>query len=112
MEIPARIDKARHLNWGEWKSAIDRELNSFDDMKVWTPVEGEREENMKIIKTEFIVDLKRRGNPEELVYKARLVARGFCQQYGIDCEHTYAPTASLTSLRLLMVSALKTNGKS
>ncbi|MBW0520442.1 hypothetical protein O181_060157 [Austropuccinia psidii MF-1] len=109
MEIPTRIDKARHLNWGEWKSAIDRELNYFDNMKVWTPVE--REENMKILKTKFIVDLKRRGSPEELVYRAHLVAQGFCQRYRIDCEHTYAPTASLTSLRLLTVSALKNKWK-
>ncbi|MBW0538177.1 hypothetical protein O181_077892 [Austropuccinia psidii MF-1] len=109
MEIPTNIAEAKKLDWTKWEDAIQRELNSFADMNVWTPVEKRRD--MKIIKTKFIFDLKRKGNPEELVYKARLVARGFCQRYGIDCEHTYAPTASLTSLRLLLAMALRNGWK-
>ncbi|MBW0533623.1 hypothetical protein O181_073338 [Austropuccinia psidii MF-1] len=75
-------------------------------MEVWEPVEWEK--NMKVIKTKFVFDLKKRGQ-EDMVYKAWLVARGFCQRYGIDCEHTYAPTALLTSLQLLLAMALKNN---
>ncbi|MBW0541617.1 hypothetical protein O181_081332 [Austropuccinia psidii MF-1] len=105
MEIPTNITEAKELNWTKWEAAIQWELNSFSDMNVWTPVE--KQGGMKIIKTKFIFELKWKGNPEELVYKTRLVARGFCQQYRIYCEHTYAPTASLTSLRLLLAMELK-----
>ncbi|MBW0578591.1 hypothetical protein O181_118306, partial [Austropuccinia psidii MF-1] len=38
-------------------------------------------------------------------FKACLVARGNCQQLSIDCTETYAPTASLRSLHLILTTA-------
>ena len=35
-------------------------------------------------------------------YKARLVARGFTQKYGVDYEDTFAPVARLSSVRALL----------
>ena len=37
------------------------------------------------------------------VYKARLVARGFTQEYEIDYEETFAPMARLSSVMTLIV---------
>ena len=42
-------------------------------------------------------------------YKARLVARGFTQIYGIDYYETYAPVARLSSFRLLLAIAARNN---
>jgi hypothetical protein len=36
-------------------------------------------------------------------YKARLVARGFTKEYGMDYEETFAPVAHLFSVRALLV---------
>ncbi|GKV40266.1 hypothetical protein SLEP1_g47933 [Rubroshorea leprosula] len=41
-------------------------------------------------------------------YKARLVAKEFTQEYGIDYEETFAPTARLTLVRnLIAITATK-----
>ena len=34
--------------------------------------------------------------------KARLVAQGFNQEEGIDCEETFAPVARLEAIRMLL----------
>jgi hypothetical protein len=39
---------------------------------------------------------------EAVKFKARIVARGFSQEYGIDYFHTYSPGARLTSLGTLL----------
>ena len=39
-------------------------------------------------------------------YKAKLVAQGFTQTYGIDYEETFAPVAKLNSIRVLISLAV------
>ncbi|MBW0512433.1 hypothetical protein O181_052148 [Austropuccinia psidii MF-1] len=57
----------------------------------------------------FDTKIDESGNVKK--FKAQLVARGDRQQQGIDCTETYAPTASLLSLRLLLATACLQNWK-
>ena len=35
-------------------------------------------------------------------YKARLVAQGFTQKYGLDYDKTFSPTAKITTIHALL----------
>ncbi|MBW0531818.1 hypothetical protein O181_071533 [Austropuccinia psidii MF-1] len=109
INIPLNLKEAKLVpDWKQWEGAIARELNSFDEMDVWTPVE--KTNQIKTIKTQFVFDLKTRPN-QDPIYKARLVAKGFNQRFGVDCFETFAPTASLSSLRLLFAIAVQQKWK-
>ncbi|MBW0529530.1 hypothetical protein O181_069245 [Austropuccinia psidii MF-1] len=86
MTIPSNLKEAKKdRHWESWLAVINRELNSFDEMEVW--MEVDRVPGMKVIKTHFVFDIKQKTSLDDITYKARLVALGFCQRYGIDCEH-------------------------
>ena len=58
-----------------------------------------------LISTKWVLKIKRLPNGHIDKYKARLCARGFTQQYGIDYFETFAPVVRLESLRILLAIA-------
>jgi len=43
------------------------------------------------------------------MYKARLVASGFSQRQGVDCEETFSPVVRYSMMRLLNALAVQMN---
>ena len=55
--------------------------------------------------TNGVFKVKRAANRQIERYKARVVARGFSQQYGVDYEETFAPVVRMERLHILLATA-------
>lgn len=100
-EIESRDDK--HL----WENAIKEELNSLIENETWTLVQKPVDRNIVDCKWIFTIKNDEFGKP--MKYKARLVARGFSQEYLIDYNETFAPVARITSFRFILAFANQFN---
>jgi hypothetical protein len=59
----------------------------------------------KPISFKWVFKIKQGANGELERYKARLVARGFTQTYGVDYNETFALVAKFTSIRCIFALA-------
>ena len=62
-------------------------------IKQWDLVELPHGKNAVGCKWVFTIKLKANGSIDR--YKAKLVAKGFTQTYGIDFQETFAPVAKM-----------------
>jgi hypothetical protein len=76
----------------EWQEAIDYEISQLEKLGVWEIVDAPK--NANIIPCHYVLATKRGPDGEKLKLRARLVANGQRQQYGLDCSGTFAPTRS------------------
>lgn len=84
----------------QWIDAINSELKAHRENRTWSLVE--RKPGMKIIDSKWVFKLMKdeKGNVHR--FKARLCARGFMQQQGVDFTETFAPVVRYDSLRTLL----------
>jgi len=100
---PTYEEARKCSDWPKWQDAIKAELASLEANKMWTVVEHPKDVN--VVGCKWVLRMKKNAAGEVEKYKARLVARGFTQIYGVDFYKTYAPVARLSSLWLLLVMA-------
>lgn len=83
----------------QWKVAMQEEMDSLIGNGTWTLV---KENNQKSTDCRWV--FKKKVNVDGVVvrYKARLVARGFSQIYGVDYTETFSPVMRLQSFRIMM----------
>ncbi|GKB36027.1 retrovirus-related pol polyprotein from transposon TNT 1-94 [Tanacetum coccineum] len=83
-----------------WIEAIQEELHEFEHLEVWELVP--RPEHVMIITLKWIFKVKLDELGGVLKNKARLVARGYRQEEGIDFEESFAPVARLEVVRIFI----------
>jgi hypothetical protein len=86
-----------------WRAAMHDKINSVERNKTWKLVNlpaGHHPIGLK-----WLFKLKRYEAGEVIKHKARLVARGFLQQAGVDFDMIYAPVACMESVRVLQALA-------
>ncbi|GJY03211.1 retrovirus-related pol polyprotein from transposon TNT 1-94 [Tanacetum coccineum] len=90
-----------------WIEAIQEELNEFERLKVWELVP--RPDKVMVIALKWIYKVKLDELRGILKNKARLVARGYRQEEGIDFEESFAPVARLEAIRIFLAFAAHMN---
>jgi len=80
------------------------EIQALNSNHTWDIVDFPKKK--KIIGCKWVFTVKYKSNAGIDQYKARLVAQGFSQTYGIDYEETFTPVAKLNSIRVLLSIAV------
>nr|GEZ49969.1 retrovirus-related Pol polyprotein from transposon TNT 1-94 [Tanacetum cinerariifolium] len=90
-----------------WIKAMQKELSEFERLEVWEVIP--RPDKVMVITLKWIYKVKLDELGCILKNKARLVARGYRQEEGIDFEESFAPVARLEAIRIFLAFATQKN---
>lgn len=82
----------------EWENAMREGISALKKNETWDLVPLPA--GVKPISCKWVYKVKRRSDGS--VERARLIARAFSQQYGIDYDETFSPVAKMTTVRVLI----------
>nr|GEV28482.1 retrovirus-related Pol polyprotein from transposon TNT 1-94 [Tanacetum cinerariifolium] len=92
-----------------WIEAMQEELNKFERLEVWELIP--RPDKVMVITLKWIYKVKLDELGGILKSKARLVARGYRQEEGIDFEESFVSVARLEAIRIFLVFTAHMNGR-
>ena len=101
ISVPKNVQEAISSN--EWKKAMDEEMEALEKNGTWEM--GPLPVGKKLVGSRWVFTIKYHSEGSVARYKARLVARGYTQSYGIDYNETFAPVAKLNTIRILIALA-------
>lgn len=84
----------------KWVAAMDEEMKSLATNGTWDLCE--LPSGRTAIGSKWVYKAKTDALGEICRYKARLVAQGFSQKYGIDYDQVFAPVVKQTTFRILL----------
>ena len=99
LNVPSSFEEAMKSDDKlKWQIAMDAEIKSLEVNNTFTLTK--LPEDKKLVGGRWVYDIK--GKPENPIYKARYVAKGYSQVYGSDYFETFSPTPRMESIRVLM----------
>ncbi|KAJ0833844.1 putative RNA-directed DNA polymerase [Helianthus annuus] len=97
---------AEAIKKAEWQKAMKVEMEAINKNQTWSLVDLPRGKN--VVGVKWLYKTKVGTDGKVIKYKARLLAKGYSQKYGIDYEETFAPVARFETIRIVIaVAALK-----
>ncbi|GJR01104.1 retrovirus-related pol polyprotein from transposon TNT 1-94 [Tanacetum coccineum] len=86
-----------------WIEAMQEELHQFDRLQVWEFIDKPFGKN--VIKLKWLWKNKKDEDQIVIHNKARLLAKGYAQEEGIDFEESFAPVARLEDVWIFLAYA-------
>eukprot|EP00253_Pinus_taeda_P020597 PITA_20597 len=93
----------------KWIEAMDEEINAIERNKTWDLVELPK--GKEVIRVKWVYKTKSNAEGKIERHKARLVVKGYKQQYGRDYEETFAPVARMETVRAMLSIAAQNKWK-
>ncbi|KAI5340566.1 hypothetical protein L3X38_019840 [Prunus dulcis] len=84
----------------KWIDAMNIEIDALNKNKTWDLVPLPREK--KVVGCRWVFTLKHKADGSIDNYKARLIAKGYTQTYGVDYLEIFTPVAKLNTVRVLL----------
>ncbi|CAL1390068.1 unnamed protein product [Linum trigynum] len=104
--VPTRYKQAQ----GDplWEAAMQTEFDALHANQTWTVVDRPPP-SVPVIGNRWVYALKMFPDGSIERHRARVVALGYTQEYGIDYGETFAPVAKMTTVRTLIAVAAQKN---
>ncbi|GKE80340.1 ribonuclease H-like domain-containing protein, partial [Tanacetum coccineum] len=90
-----------------WRDAMYDEYNALIKNGTWILVP--KPPNVNVVRSMWLFRHKYHADGLLSRYKARLVANGCNQQYGVDCSDTFSPVVKPATIRTVLSLALARN---
>lgn len=84
----------------QWRAAVSAEFQALQSQGTWDLIPSSSKYN--VLGCKWIFKIKRNMDGSIARHKARLVAQGYQQEFGIDYEETFSPVAKMPTLRTLL----------
>jgi hypothetical protein len=92
------------LRTSHWRDAMETEFSALQANQTWhlvPPVPG-----VNLIDSRWVFKVKLCADGSIELCKARLIAKGYKQRYGLDYDETFSPVVKPATIRLLLSMAL------
>ena len=91
----------------KWIVAMETELQTIENNNTWSLVELPK--GRVAIGSKWVFKIKQGETKETSTFKARLVAQGFNQKFGVDYDEVFAPVTRSSTFRILLAIASARN---
>lgn len=93
------------VQYPQWCQAMDEVFAAFQRQGTWSLMPHSSAQD--VVGCKWVFKLKHNNDGSISRYKARLIAKGFHQQFGVDFEETFSPFIKPPTVRMILSLAVQ-----